>query len=244
MKNIELNHFEGYRTYLHGSEPAKYQVRLRFRLSDEFADAIRKISKRSPDDLDKRMKSSVPGNNRIGYGFIKSDMEETIVIVRKILEICNNNTVDYLINHMITNNGIGKVKQLEKTGYDRFEIVNISWDVHWMMNTYLAVIIRDYLRFFIKNTQVIGQCVIDEHKEEYHTANSSFSEEHTKTLDRLFQEWEDLVNSIADEFDELVKINTGDGYDIQTYPEYYEKVEVLSKKAFADLAYIYPDLWW
>ena len=105
MKNIELNHFEGYRTYLHGSEPVKYQVRLRFRLSDEFADAIRKISKRSPDDLDKRMKSSVPGNNRIGYGFIKSDMEETIVIVRKILEICNNNTVDYLINHMITNNG-------------------------------------------------------------------------------------------------------------------------------------------
>ena len=147
---------------------------------------------------------------------------------------------NYKLRHLC----IGKVKQLEKTGYDRFEIVNISWDVHWMMNTYLAVIIRDYLRFFIKNTQVIGQCVIDEHKEEYHTANSSFSEEHTKTLDRLFQEWKDLVNSIADEFDELVKINTGDGYDIQTYPEYYEKVEVLSKKAFADLAYIYPDLWW
>ena len=105
MKNIELNHFEGYKEYLHGSEPVKYQVRLRFRLSDEFADSIRMISKRSPEDLDKRMKSSVPGKNRIEYGFIKSDMEETIVIVRKILEICNNNTVDYLINHMITNNG-------------------------------------------------------------------------------------------------------------------------------------------
>ena len=139
---------------------------------------------------------------------------------------------NYKLRHLC----IGKVKQLEKTGYDRFEIVNISWDVHWMMNTYLAVIIRDYLRFFIKNTQVTGHCVINKHKDEYY---SSTSDEH-----RLFREWESLVNSVADEFDELVKINTGDGYDIQTYPEYYEKVEVLSKKAFADLAYIYPDLWW
>lgn len=131
MKNIELNHFEGYKTYLHGAEPVKYQVRLRFRLSDEFADAIRMISKRSPEDLDKRMKSSVPGKNRIEYGFIKSDMEETIVIVRKILEICNNNTVDYLINHMITNNGrVKPPADVHKIIMEEYGITNKwEWEV-------------------------------------------------------------------------------------------------------------------
>ncbi len=59
---------------------------------------------------------------------------------------------DYKLRHL----RIGKVKNLKKEGYTDFKIVNISWDVHWMTNLFLAVIIRDYLRFFIKNTPVIG----------------------------------------------------------------------------------------
>ena len=104
MNNVDLIHFEGLRELPKENEPVKYEIRLSFRLSDEFADAVRKISQRTPEDLDKRLSRSVPRNRR-EYGFIKSDMEETIVIVRKILEICNCNTVDYLLNYLITNNG-------------------------------------------------------------------------------------------------------------------------------------------
>ena len=104
MSNVDFIYFEGLRELPKENEPVKYKIRLRFRVSDEFADAVRKISQRAPEDLDKRLSRSVPRNRR-EYVFIKSDMEEVIVIVRKILEICNSNTVDYLLNYLITNNG-------------------------------------------------------------------------------------------------------------------------------------------
>ena len=97
MNNVDLIHFEGLRELSKDNEPVKYKIRLSFRLSDEFADAVRKISQRTPEDIDKRLSRSVPRNRR-EYGFIKSDMEETIIIVRKILEICNSNTIDNLLN--------------------------------------------------------------------------------------------------------------------------------------------------
>ena len=61
---------------------------------------------------------------------------------------------------------------------NELKTIKISWDIHWMSNVYLAAIIRDYLRFFIKNTPAI---------------------------DEMFRRWEKIVNDTADLFDELVK---------------------------------------
>ena len=49
----------------------------------------------------------------------------------------------------------------------------------------------------------------------------------------------ELVNMVADEFDELVKFCSGD-YDEIENPEYDE----IKKKAFSDLAFIFDDLAW
>ena len=65
---------------------------------------------------------------------------------------------DYKLRHL----SLGKVKNLDKDNFARFRIEKISWDVHWQTDLYLSVIIRDYLRFFIKNTFAIGNCVIDD----------------------------------------------------------------------------------
>lgn len=148
---------------------------------------------------------------------------------------------DWLSNYKLRHLSIGKVKQLDKTRYDKFEIVNISWDVHCVMSLYLAVIIRDYLRFFIKNTQVPGECVVKAHWEEY---KNSYGDEFIRINKDLKQEWTDIVNSIADEFDELVKVFTSEVYEDLSIPEWDEKMAELARKAFADLGNIYNDLWW
>ena len=43
MNNVELISFHGLRELPKENEPIKYQIRFSFRLSDEFADAVRKI---------------------------------------------------------------------------------------------------------------------------------------------------------------------------------------------------------
>lgn len=57
------------------------------------------------------------------------------------------------------------------------------------------------------------------------------------------KKWHDLVNSTADEFDELAKLmrEDGSGDDWQAYKK---KEKELIKKAFADLAYIFDELNW
>ena len=105
-----------------------------------------------------------------------------------------------------------------------------------MMSLYLAVIIRDYLRFFIKNTQVPGECVVKAHWEEY---NNSYGDEFIRINKELKQEWTDIVNSIADEFDELAKNVCNCDYDFDL-----SKHKEMTKKAFADLAFIFDDLEW
>ena len=63
-----------------------------------------------------------------------------------------------------------------------------------MTNLYLAVIIRDYLRFFIKNTPAIGN-----------TAWEDISRMHKATPEEnnaASVKWEAMVNSVAEEFDE------------------------------------------
>ena len=142
---------------------------------------------------------------------------------------------DYKLRHLC----IGRVKNLNKKNPSVFQIEKISWDVHWQTNLYLAVIIRDYLRFFIKNTPAIGNCVF----EDPYAVRFGMDEEQT---DYYAKKWTDLVNSVADEFDELIKIMIIDNREIKDLPEFnqYEKEKTLTRKAFSDLAEIFYELGW
>ena len=155
----------------------------------------------------------------------------TIIGVHHQMSVLKDKIGDYKLRHL----KIGKVKNLDKKDFRKFKIEGISWDVHWQMDLYLAVIIRDYLRFFIKNTPAIGNCVIEDQEDQMFGSSkgqgSSFDEESKK--------WHELVNSVADEFDELVKFCNGD-FDKMEYPEY----DAIKKKAFSDLAFIFDDLTW
>ena len=154
---------------------------------------------------------------------------------------------DYKLRHL----SIGRVKNLDKERFDLFRIENISWDVHWQTDLYLAVIIRDYLRFFIKNTLAIGNCVIDDPgflTEPYYVGDDNLSKEKNakqqEKADFYAKRWNELVNSVADEFDELVKMMLMDGPEIGDYQEFNKKQKALEKKAFSDLAEIFDDLSW
>ena len=57
------------------------------------------------------------------------------------------------------------------------------------------------------------------------------------------KKWHDLVNSTADEFDELAKLLSEDGSG-DDWQAYRKKEKELIKKAFADLAYIFDELNW
>ncbi len=154
---------------------------------------------------------------------------------------------EYRLRHL----SIGRVKQDKKKGYTDFHIEKISWDVHWLTHLYLAVIIRDYLRAFIKNSPAIGNCVIDDesfHTEPHYVGDDDRSKAlnamHEERTDFYARKWKDLVNSVADEFDELIKLEDaidtceGDISDLRN------RKKALEKKAFADLAYIFDDLSW
>ncbi len=154
---------------------------------------------------------------------------------------------DYKLRHL----SLGKVKNQDKDNFARFRIEKISWDVHWQTDLYLAVIIRDYLRFFIKNTMAIGNCVIDDPSflnEPYYVGDDEYSKrknvEHEEKSEYYFQKWKDLVNSVADEFDELINMMLMDGPEIGDYQEFNKKQKALEKKAFSDLAEIFDDLSW
>ena len=154
---------------------------------------------------------------------------------------------DYKLRHL----SLGKVKNLDKDNFARFRIEKISWDVSWQTSLYLAVIIRDYLRFFIKNTMVIGNCVIDDPSflnEPNYVGDDEYSKrknaENEEKSEYYFQKWKDLVNSVADEFDELIKMMLMDDPEIGDYQEFNKKQKALEKKAFSDLAEIFDDLSW
>ena len=138
---------------------------------------------------------------------------------------------NYKLRHLC----IGKVKMVDKTNGLDFRIVKIDWDVHWQTGLYLTVIIRDYLRFFAENTPVIGNCVVEK-KDPLYTA----TEEDWKNYEK---KWRELVNSVADEFDEILRL-TMQIETAEDISEIEKKKEILKKKAFSDFAYIYDDLWW
>ena len=52
------------------------------------------------------------------------------------------------------------------------------------------------------------------------------------------------MNSVADEFDELIKMMLMDDPEIGDYQEFNKRQKALEKKAFSDLAEIFDDLSW
>ena len=144
---------------------------------------------------------------------------------------------DAIHNYKLRHLKLGKVKQHKKGSYTDFEIVNISWNIHWMTNLYLAVIIRDYLRFFIKHTPAIGNTVF----EGDYSKMQNLSDEETEVYSK---KWHDLVNGVADEFDELAKLLREDDVSVDDWQAYEKRGKELTKKAFADLAYIFDELSW
>lgn len=140
---------------------------------------------------------------------------------------------NYKLNHL----KMGKfVSSKKDTDVESFHVEGISWDAHWQMDRILAIIIRDYLRYFIKETPVIGNCVLLDNPEglDYFEASQS------DTID-FAKRWEDTVNKVADEFDDLRRlIENYYSDDAATDEEIQKAIE----KAFKDLIYIYPDLSW
>ena len=110
--------------------------------------------------------------------------------------------------------------------------INISWDIHWMSNVYLAAIIRDYLRFFIENTMVIGNYVYAHNPEGY----TYWEAAEKLDKDEMFRCWQKIVNDTADLFDELIKsVDMEEGDE-----EYQKKIDA----AFDALKKIFCDLSW
>ena len=110
--------------------------------------------------------------------------------------------------------------------------IDISWDVHWMSNVYLAAIIRDYLCFFIKNTAVVGNYVYEHNPEGYECWEAL----EKLDSDEMSRRWQKIVNDTADLFDELVR-----SVEIEeSKEEYQQKVNA----AFDALKEIFYDLGW
>ena len=111
-------------------------------------------------------------------------------------------------------------------------VINISWDIHWMSNVYLAAIIRDYLRFFIKNTAAVGNYVYKHNPEGY---------DYWEALEKLNSDvmshrWQKIVNDTADLFDVLAKPE-----EIDKGHEQFQK-DITA--AFDALKVIFYDLEW
>ncbi len=145
-----------------------------------------------------------------------------------------NSIKDKIYNYKLRHLSLGKIHYKGKSLDDEFEIIDIPWNLHWQTDKYLLVIIRDYLRYFINNTKVIGNCVytkeeLDPKRKEYYKAQK----------DNRWEEWKTIVNNVANEFDDLYKM---ENHKFEPSDETERKKLII--KAFKDLAYIFDDLNW
>lgn len=124
----------------------------------------------------------------------------------------------------------------ENEEYGSYRVEKISFDVLWQMDRMLAIIIRDYLRSFIKETRAIGNCVID-----YDPEKNPWEIYSEAELEEFDKRWKEAVEKTADEFDELRKL-------IETSENEYnvdqDEIKEQTKKAFEALSFIFCDLCW
>ena len=169
--------------------------------------------------------------------YLSVDMSEYQIIgVRYQLRLIKDRIKDYKLRHL----SIGKLKITGKGDNEKAEIMNISKPISWRSDLWLAVMIRDHLRHFIKNTACVGGCVFEKPGE------CLFTYADERDTDPDMQKWRNLVNSVADEFDALIPLIL----ESHSTPKCGKKTDLMKKKkemqkkAFADLEFIFNDLWW
>ena len=162
---------------------------------------------------------------------MKKKIKDFIDYISVLPSSINDKIRDFRLNHI----NLGKLVR-RKDGL--FSIKNISWDICWQTDRVLAIIIRDYLRQYIEESPAIGNCVISDNPEGLKYIEAVQSDEKEKIF---AARWQDLVNSVADEFDKLSCL-------IENYshnnPDADKEIEELTAKAFKDLTYIFNDLCW
>lgn len=169
--------------------------------------------------------------------YLSVDMSDYQIIgIRHQLSIIKDKLEKYKLRHL----SIGKLKIIGEGKSEKAEIRNISKSISWRSDLWLAIIIRDHLRHFINNTACVGGCVFEE------PGNQLFVYADERETDSDMIKWKEMVNSVADEFDALIPLIL----ESHSTPmcgkktELMEKKKEMQKKAFADLEFIFNDLWW
>jgi hypothetical protein len=125
--------------------------------------------------------------------------------------------------------------KLGKIKHDK--VIGANSEVGWNLDFNLAVMIRDYLRMFAKETYAHGNSVWTE--EEREKAREMSKEEYAKLDELKFKEWQDKVNGIADKFNVVVKDIENETCDI-TSEQKQKDIDI----AFDELKKIYQELWY
>lgn len=169
--------------------------------------------------------------------YLSVDMSDYQIIgIRHQLSIIKDKLGKNKLRHL----SIGKLKIIGEGKSEKAEIRNISKPISWRSDLWLAIIIRDHLRHFINNTACVGGCVFEE------PGNQLFVYADERETDSDMIKWKEMVNSVADEFDALIPLIL----ESHSTPmcgkkiELMEKKKEMQKKAFADLEFIFNDLWW
>lgn len=139
-----------------------------------------------------------------------------------------NRIHNYKLNHM----NLGRAKR--KNGKLRIE--KIPWDIHWQTNRYIALIVRDYLRFFAENTPAIG----------------NVPEVEGLDGDAAYKVWIDKILSVAQEFDNLLSLiekldlydDSDERLDSWQIEDLFKQKQETTNRAFDCLREIFSELSW
>ena len=145
---------------------------------------------------------------------------------------------DKIYEYRLNNMKLGKLVRNNKKA---FRVENVSYDVLWQVNRALALIIRDYLRFFIDNSPAVGNCVLPAFPGDIEGRKKWFADL-DKDEEINTARWKELVNNTADEFDVLA--NSLGFYGSEEFEADDNTIREMTEKAFKDLAYIFMELCW
>lgn len=171
-----------------------------------------------------------------------------VIGFRTFLESIKTRINDYKLFHP----KLGKV--VFDSDKKSFHIEKMSWGIHWQTDRFLSVIIRDYLRSFISQTPAIGNCVLKEDQDDNDSPGGwsakalmcnpntlEFEMGNDPVKDDAFKRWVNMVNMVAEDFDEVRKILESEEY---TAPETELLLKAAVENACDGLKHIYMDLNW
>ena len=173
-------------------------------------------------------------NYKYDKGTLNENIDYQVIGVSRLIRLVKEKITNYKLKHL----KLGKVKYNKYYDKDSFDIAGISWDISWQVDRYLAILIRDYIKFHIKNTPAIGNCVLIDNPEGVPYDDFLLGKE-PNYID-YYTRWKDLALKVSDEFDELrIMLEKADSSGFSR-----ERLQIAIDKAFKDLAYIYQDLGW